>query len=194
MTRLAQSVGCCVFVLLVTALCPAEEAKLALPEPDYRPLASDPAWLAQTVQFHGHLGPTVVAGARLGMAGLRAIGAKGYFDVEVTCQGPLVKPPQSCFLDGLQVATGATLGKRSLHWTEAAKIVVRVTNTQTGKVAEVRPTPLLMELLGSLKPRPKAAATSAGQSKEDEVALEAIARKIATLPDEKLLSVRMVSR
>ena len=68
MTRLAQSVGCCVFVLLVTALCPAEEAKLALPEPDYRPLASDPAWLAQTVQFHGHLGPTVVAGARLAEA------------------------------------------------------------------------------------------------------------------------------
>ena len=55
---------------------------------------------AQVVQLRGHLGPAVVAGARMGMAGLRAVEAEGYFDVELACEGPFAKPPQSCFLDG----------------------------------------------------------------------------------------------
>ena len=82
-----------------------------LPQPHYHRQPSDPAWLAAVVQFHGHLGPSVVGGTRMGMIGLRAVAAKGYFDLEVTCEGPLAKPPQSCFLDGVQFATGATLGK-----------------------------------------------------------------------------------
>ena len=76
-----------------------------LPTPDYRRQPSDPDWLAQVTQFHGHIGPSVVAGARMGMIGLQAVDAKGYFDVEVTCEGPFAKP-QACFLDGIQVATG----------------------------------------------------------------------------------------
>jgi len=66
-----------------------------LPTPDYHRQAGDPDWLAQVVQFHGHLGPSVVAGARMGMVGLRAVEAKGHFDVEVTCEGPFAKPPYS---------------------------------------------------------------------------------------------------
>jgi hypothetical protein len=93
-----------------------------LPHPDYHRQPSDSEWLVQVVQFHGHLGPAVVAGARMGVAGLRAVEAKGYFDVEVTCEGPLAKPPQACFLDGVQVATGATLGKRTLQWVQADQI------------------------------------------------------------------------
>jgi len=107
--------------------------------------------MATVVQFHGHLGPAVIAGARMGMIGLRAVEAKGYFDVEVTCEGPLAKPPKSCFLDGLQVATGATMGKRALQWVEADRIMVRVKNTRTGVVAELRPTTTLMDLLTAFK-------------------------------------------
>lgn len=70
-------------VLAVTTLSYAEDR---LPEPQYQPQTSDPAWLATVVQFHGHLGPAVVAGARMGMIGLKAVDAKGYFDVEVTCE------------------------------------------------------------------------------------------------------------
>ena len=73
------------------------------------------------------------------MIGLRAVEAKGYFDVEVTCEGPMAKPPQACFLDGVQVATGATMGKRTLHWVQADQILVRVKNTRTGKIVDVRP-------------------------------------------------------
>jgi len=115
-----------------------------LPKPHYRQLPGDPPWLVQAVQFHGHLGPMAVAGVRFGMAGLRAVGARGFFDVEVTCEGPFPKPPPSCFLDGLQVGSGATLGKRTLTWVPAEAILVRVKNTKTGKTAELRPTPKLL--------------------------------------------------
>ena len=76
-----------------TTLCVAAEAINQLPQPDYERQPSDPVWLAAVVQFHGHLGPSVIAGARMGMAGLRAVEAKGYFDVEVTCEGPFAQPP-----------------------------------------------------------------------------------------------------
>jgi hypothetical protein len=64
-----------------------------LPQPDDQRSPSDPPWLASGSQFRGHLGPAVVAGARMGMIGLHAVEAKGYFDVEVTCAGPMAKPP-----------------------------------------------------------------------------------------------------
>ena len=149
----------CILLLVLFGLptmATAAEAADQLPQPEYQRQPSDPAWLASVVQFHGHLGPAVVAGARMGMIGLRAVEAKGYFDVEVTCEGPMAKPPQACFLDGVQVATGATMGKRSLQWVQADQILVRVKNTRTGKTAELRPTPALMDLLAAFKPQAKA--------------------------------------
>jgi formylmethanofuran dehydrogenase subunit E len=180
---------CTNLVLLFAAptVAAAAESLDRLPNPEYRRQASDPAWLANVVQFHGHLGPAVVAGARMGMLGLRAVEAKGYFDVEVTCAGPLAKPPQACFLDGIQVATGATLGKRTLHWVQADRILVRVTNARTGRTAELRPMPALMDLLAAFKSQPK---TGAGHgTRADEEQLEALARKIATLPEQDVASV-----
>lgn len=164
-----------------------------LPKPHYQPQASDPAWLAPVVQFHGHLGPWVVAGARFGMAGLQAVGAQGYFDVELNCAGPFANPPQSCFLDGLQVATGATLGKRTLHWQEAEEIVVRVRNLRSGKTAELRPTAELRRLLATLKSAPlagSAAARSHGERAPE--AVEQMARKVAALSDREILSAEVL--
>jgi formylmethanofuran dehydrogenase subunit E len=172
----------------------AEEPMCRLPEPDYARLDSDPAWLAYGAQFHGHLGPWATAGTRLGMAGVREAGAKGYFDVEVTCEGPLVEPPQSCFLDGLQVATGATVGKRNLHWVRSEEILVRVRNTRTGREVEVRPTAKLVELLGSFKPQRRAKGAEEADHDEEhgsgaKHSVEAIARRIAAMPDGEILTV-----
>ena len=171
------------FVVLcgLVNLCHAEDG---LPQPHYHRQTADPAWLANVVQFHGHLGPFVVAGARMGMIGLRAVEAKGYFDVEVTYEGPLAKPPQSCFLDGVQVATGATLGKRTIQWLQADRLTMRIKNTQTGKIAVLRPTPALLELLASFKPE-----AAAGHGHRDDEQLEAIARKIAAMPDKEIAVV-----
>ena len=183
----------------LTANCFGEEPMEKLPKPHYQRKDSDPAWLVYAAQFHGHLGPWATAGARAGMAGLRAIRGEGYFDVEVACEGPFAGPPQSCFLDGIQVATGATMGKRNLRWVKSEEVLVRMKNTRTGDQVEVRPTAVLLGLLGSFAPRPKVqtveeddAHDRAGRSEEDP--LETIARKIAALPEKEILSVKAVGR
>lgn len=170
----------------------AAEAKLPDPHYDFEP--NDPLWLKQAVQFHGHLGPWAAAGARLAIAARDAAGTKGYFDLEVIVEGPFAQPPKSCFLDGVQVATGATWGKRNIEWKPAEQIIVRVRNLRTGAVAEVRPSDELIKLATSFKPKPKVSA-SASSSAEDErhdEELEALARKIAHLPDDALGTVTLL--
>jgi enterochelin esterase-like enzyme len=163
-----------------------------LPAADYHRQPTDPDWLAKVVQFHGHLGPSVIAGARMGMVGLRAIGAKGYFDVEVTCEGPLAQPPQACFLDGLQVATGATMGKRTLNWMPAERITVRFKNAKTGATAELLPRPSLLSLLAPSRSQPKPG-EGHGPDPQDHERLETTAMKIAALPASEIAVVKMGS-
>jgi formylmethanofuran dehydrogenase subunit E len=169
--------------------CLAEEARPRLPQPQYDRQPTDPPWLAEIVQIHGHLGPAVVAGARMGMAGLRAVDAKGYFDVEVTCEGPLAMPPRACFLDGVQLGTGATLGKRNLSWVQGESVVLRVKNTQTGKTAELCPAPALVSLLAWNTPDIKNAPKN---SPEAVSHLEDVARKIASMSEREILTVTAV--
>ncbi len=180
-------------IALLGFLVVGEEPAPQLPTPHYHRSDSDPEWLAYAAQFHGHLGPWAAAGTRMGMAGVREVDAQGYFDVEVTCEGPFAKPPKSCFLDGLQVATGATLGKRNLHWNPEPTddIVIRVRNTRTAEIAEIRPTERLLRILKTLKPRVKTEDAAAGtdHDHDHQHAVEALARTIAELPDSEILVV-----
>jgi formylmethanofuran dehydrogenase subunit E len=188
---LAKALLAAVGVLSLFAL--NEAVVPQLPKPNYEAKKSDSAWLQTTVQFHGHLGPAIVAGARLGMAGVRAVDAKGYFDVEIVCEGPFVKPPKSCFLDGIQVGTGATLGKRNLKYVEAKEVVLRVKNTATGKTAEVRPTQKLQEMLGLVDSPEKKPEEKESESKDHHHSemerIESLARTIAELPDAEIMVV-----
>ena len=84
----------------------------------------------------------------------------------------------------MQVATGATLGKQNLQWVQADRLTLRIENTRTGKIAVLHPTPALLELLASFKPsrRPEPITGMC-----DDEQLEAIARKIAAMPNGRLL-------
>jgi CubicO group peptidase (beta-lactamase class C family)/formylmethanofuran dehydrogenase subunit E len=171
-------------------VCLAEHNIEKLPQPHYRPEKSDPSWLQNAAQFHGHLGPMMVFGARTGMAALRAIDAKGYFDVEIKCEGPLAKPPASCFLDGLQIATGATLGKRNLEWLDGKEIVLHVKNTQTGRTATLRPTAAFLAMLQ--QPAVDVKGMSDSQRREqsrNSRHSDELSRKIATMPEKEILTV-----
>lgn len=64
--------------------------------------------------FHGHLGPYVVLGYRMGLAALDALGAGGHFDVSAHVHSVL-QPPASCLIDGVQLGSGCTLGKRNIE-------------------------------------------------------------------------------
>jgi formylmethanofuran dehydrogenase subunit E len=178
----------CLFVF--PAICFSQEVIPNLPTPTYHPAASDPAWLKHAVQLHGHLGPMLSFGTRMGMAALHAVDAKGYFDVEITCEGPFVKPPESCFLDGIQISTGATLGKRNLQWIDGKKIVVRIKNTTTGKTAEVKPTDQFLALL----PQPNADKKNDPNANHksqpgDDHDYDDLTRKMAVMPEKDILTV-----
>ncbi|MDO9523733.1 MAG: formylmethanofuran dehydrogenase subunit E family protein [Methanocorpusculum sp.] len=67
----------------------------------------------ELAKFHGHLGPFIVLGYRMGKFALQ------YFDNDpfslfatVYCSGTT---PESCLLDGIQIGSGCTLGKRNIE-------------------------------------------------------------------------------
>ena len=111
MKRTLFLLPCTILAIALTSCAPqTTDVKLdftGFPTPRFTAEADDPAWLIMAVQFHGHLGPGLVFSCLVGKAGLEAVGAQGFFDVEVTAYGPLAEPPESCVLDGLQLATGA---------------------------------------------------------------------------------------
>jgi formylmethanofuran dehydrogenase subunit E len=184
MFRPIASVSLCFFM----AASLSDDGIENLPSPHYHRQAADPPWLGHAVQLHGHLGPMLTFGARMGMAALHAVEAKGYFDVEVRCEGPMAKPPESCFLDGLQISTGATLGKRNLEWTESKRILVRVKNTRTGKTVTIQPKDEFLALL--LPPKTDAGGDhEAGTPKQSDDHFEVLARKIAVMPEKEILTV-----
>ncbi len=68
---------------------------------------------SHAVEFHGHLGPYLICGVKMGLLALRLIRSRGYTGLTVTAETG-VTPPVSCLVDGLQVATGCTLGKGNI--------------------------------------------------------------------------------
>lgn len=64
-------------------------------------------------RFHGHVGPYVALGARMGEHAVIVHKIPRYFGLHVQVQCPK-SPPPSCIIDGLQQATGATMGKKNI--------------------------------------------------------------------------------
>jgi hypothetical protein len=83
----------------------------------YRKNPDDPDWLVRISEYHGHLGPWLVAGALAGRDALCRLDTPGHWWIDVVCWMPAAKhrTPFSCILDGLQASCGATMGKRNLR-------------------------------------------------------------------------------
>jgi len=65
------------------------------------------------VKFHGHLGPYLILGLRAGLLGVKHLG-KSYFELKAVVETG-TSPPRSCFIDGIQFASGCTLGKGNIE-------------------------------------------------------------------------------
>lgn len=62
--------------------------------------------------FHGHLGPYIVLGYRMGRYVRQNFCSDPFqMNAVVFCKGV---PPQSCLADGIQIGSGCTLGKRNI--------------------------------------------------------------------------------
>jgi formylmethanofuran dehydrogenase subunit E len=69
--------------------------------------------LREAVKFHGHFGPFLVIGLRAGLIGIDFLG-QDPFMLRATIVTAL-HPPRSCFIDGIQFASGCTVGKNNLE-------------------------------------------------------------------------------
>jgi len=64
-------------------------------------------------KLHGHAGPYLNLGIKMGLLALDTLDVKGYFDLSTEVQLEY-KTPMSCLVDGLQISTGCTMGKGNI--------------------------------------------------------------------------------
>jgi formylmethanofuran dehydrogenase subunit E len=71
----------------------------------------------RAVEFHGHGGPFMTVGLRMGLYALERLDCRGWFDL--SCRVSLRwRPPDSCVIDGIQSSTGCTMGKHNIEVVE----------------------------------------------------------------------------
>ena len=88
--------------------------------------------LREAVEFHGHLGPFLILGLKAGFIGVSYLG-KDYFKVKAVV-ATLLNPPRSCFIDGIQFASGCTVGKGNIEIKKSEGVSVEFTNGE-GKIS-----------------------------------------------------------
>lgn len=106
-----------------------------------------PDELQRLKEYHGHLGPFAVVGYVAGRIGLKRLGARKYFGIRATVECEPT-PPQSCIVDGVQVAAGCTYGKRNIQLRESSRVAIHFHNTDTSGKCTLR---LREELPGEFK-------------------------------------------
>ncbi len=68
---------------------------------------------SETIRFHGHDGPFLALGYKLGSFLVGRHQPKGIMDFRITVK-TITKKPFTCLIDGLQCSTFATLGKLNI--------------------------------------------------------------------------------
>jgi len=76
-------------------------------------------------KFHGHLGPFLMIGIRMGLIGVRELGVKGNEEKLRVTAMLKYSVPFSCVIDGIQVATKCTVGNKKLRLTSSLGIAAR---------------------------------------------------------------------
>jgi formylmethanofuran dehydrogenase subunit E len=68
--------------------------------------------LKRIEQFHGHIGPYVVIGYRMGLIANNRLGSDPFLKKAIVWTG--LVPPISCIVDGIQISSGCTYGKGTI--------------------------------------------------------------------------------
>lgn len=106
--------------------------------------------IARTALIHGTAGPFAVAGYRMGEHAMRTLSLeRGAMDIDVTHYSPAVVQ-WSCVIDGLQAATGASLGKMNLHRVDSKEVYSVVKNKKTGQQLRFELAPSFLKMHANL--------------------------------------------
>lgn len=87
-------------------------------------------------EFHGHLGPYVIIGARMALIANEILGSD-LFKKKVTIFTE-TEPPRSCVIDGIQFFSGCTLGKGNINVKKSSKQQIKAIFELEGKKLEIR--------------------------------------------------------
>jgi formylmethanofuran dehydrogenase subunit E len=125
-------------------------------------------------KLHGHLGPFLVIGVRMGKTAKKVLGVKGNSKLQAEAGVPLLTP-FSCVLDGIQAVTNCTIGNQKLRVKNSKKEIAVSFTLDSAKVISISVKP---EVVKRLMNR-----ISEGASNEE------LAREIARTPEDQLFTV-----
>lgn len=132
--------------------------------------------LAQSSALHDHLCPRQILGVR------SALAAAGALELEFprTDKRVLVfVETDGCYADGVSVASGCWLGRRTMRLMDFGKIAATFVDTKTGQAVRVFPQTDLRQRVRDSRP-------------EGQKRYQAYLEAYQTLPDEQLLTVQDV--
>lgn len=135
--------------------------------------------LDKAAEFHGHLGPFLAIGVRMGLLAKRTLRSDGFRDLNVIVNTG-DNPPLSCVVDGIQVATGCTLGKGNIAVRNLGKILAVFRSRRQAMRVKMK-----MDVFESIKE---------GLSDGDPEKMEETARKVSSMPDTSLFDTEKVRR
>jgi len=106
--------------------------------------------LQKSASYHDHLCPRQVLGVRMGLAGGRRLG----FEVPQKDKRILtLVETDGCLIDGLTVATGCNIGRRSMVVYDFGKVAATFVDTQTGRAARIVPSAQSRQLAKTYAPK-----------------------------------------
>lgn len=134
-----------------------------------------PEVLGMAKTFHGHLGPNVALGVRMGRIFVDKLGDEPLgerpFSFQITVYTGTT-PPISCLMDGLQLSTLCTVGNGGIRIEEGG--VLRAAATRDDREVEIRVRPEIVERIRT------------GFDRSHE---EVLPREFWEMPDEALFEV-----
>lgn len=98
-------------------------------------------YIKKIKSFHGHIGPYVIVGYRMGQFAKLKLGIIDSVSVHTR-----MIPPESCVLDGIQLSTGCTIG-RGVFKAKNKKGCIKATFLGKGKRLTVNLSALLLTAL-----------------------------------------------
>lgn len=92
--------------------------------------------IKRAIEFHGHLGPFLIIGLRMGLLAKKKLEPKELHSLKTIVKTRL-ETPYSCLIDGIQISSSCTLGKNNISVidsetfeaifeTETRKIMIKV--------------------------------------------------------------------
>jgi formylmethanofuran dehydrogenase subunit E len=133
--------------------------------------------LATSTARHSHLCPRQILGARIGLAGGAILG----LELPRTDKRLLIiLETDGCFADGVEVATGCTVGHRTLRVADYGKIAATFVDVKTGAAVRIAP---------QLDVRERASAYAPAEPRHYFAQLQAY----QIMPDAELLTIQPVT-